>query len=182
MNKKKAFSEMIIHTPICTHSKASNILIIGSMDEYIQKELLKHKKESSFKFIELLDLEKIDNKTIDIVVLTNMSLDLKSLINIDRVLKNDAILVFTSASFSQDREKLRNDLKLVGEKFWIVMPFRFNHTTCILASKKYHPTADLNLQRADFIEDLEYYSTDIHIASFVFPANIHKELTGIAKR
>ena len=62
------------------------------------------------------------------------------------------------------------------------MPFRFGHNTSILASKKYHPTADLVLQRADLLDDLQYYSSEIHKAVFVFPAAEHKALTGIAKR
>ena len=74
------------------------------------------------------------------------------------------------------------DLKLVGTKFWIAMPFKFGHNTSILASKKYHPTADLNLQRADLLDGLDYYSSEIQLASFVFPAGEFRELTGTAKR
>ena len=77
---------------------------------------------------------------------------------------------------------LKKDLTLLGNNFWIAMPYSFSHSTMILGSKKYHPTADLNLHRADFLENMEYYSSDIHLATFVFPAKIHKELTGFAKR
>ncbi len=84
--------------------------------------------------------------------------------------------------FSNDKEQLFADLRLVGTKFWIAMPFKFGHNTSILASKKYHPTADLNLQRADLLDGLDYYSSEIQLASFVFPAGEHRELTGIAKR
>ena len=62
------------------------------------------------------------------------------------------------------------------------MPFKFGHNTSIIASKRYHPTADINLQRADLLDGLNYYSAEIHNASFVFPAGEHKALTGIAKR
>jgi spermidine synthase len=62
------------------------------------------------------------------------------------------------------------------------MPFKFGHNTSILASKKYHPTADLNLQRADLLDGLDYYSAEIQLASFVFPAGEFRELTGTAKR
>jgi len=98
------------------------------------------------------------------------------------ILKDDGLIAFSSKVFSRDDNRLIDDLKLVGEKFWIAMPYRFGHQASIIASKKYHPTADLNLQRADFLDDLEYYSSEIHIASFVFPAKQHKDLTGIAKR
>ena len=98
------------------------------------------------------------------------------------ILKDDGLIAFSSKVFSRDDNRLIDDLKLVGEKFWIAMPYRFGHQASIIASKKYHPTADLNLQRADFLDDLEYYSSEIHTASFVFPAKQHKDLTGIAKR
>ena len=104
------------------------------------------------------------------------------LANIDRILKDDGLIAFASEAFSKDKEQLFADLKLVGTKFWIAMPFKFGHNTSVIASKKYHPTADLNLQRADLLDGLNYYSAEIHNASFVFPAAEHKALTGIAKR
>jgi spermidine synthase len=104
------------------------------------------------------------------------------LANIQRVLKDDGLIAFATESFHKDEEKLKSDLELVGKNFWIAMPYRFGHSTAILASKKYHPTADIVLQRSDLLNDLEYYSTEIHHASFVFPASQHKALTGIAKR
>ena len=42
--------------------------------------------------------------------------------------------------------------------------------------------ADIILQRSDLLVDLNYYSTEIQHASFVFPTHIQKDLTGIAKR
>jgi spermidine synthase len=51
----------------------------------------------------------------------------------------------------------------------------------VIASKKYHPQADIILDRSDFIE-ASYYNTELHNASFVFPNYIQKPLTGIAKR
>ncbi|WP_198305743.1 spermidine synthase [Arcobacter vandammei] len=182
MKSSKAFAEMIVHIPLCTHIEAKKVLILGTVCESIKNETLRHKKESNFEFGDLSLIETKKDKEIDVVILTDIKADLKGLANIYRVLKDDAIVCFTTTSFSQDSEELKKDLKLFGDKFWIVMPFSFGHTTCILASRKYHPTADLNLQRADFLDNLEYYSADIHNASFVFPAHIHKELTGIAKR
>ncbi len=44
------------------------------------------------------------------------------------------------------------------------------------------PTADLVLQRSDFLDNLNYYTSEIHNASFVYPASEYKALTGIAKR
>lgn len=51
----------------------------------------------------------------------------------------------------------------------------------ILASKEYHPTADVILQRSDLIDGLEYYNCDIHIATFVMPNYIRSTYKGIIK-
>lgn len=50
-----------------------------------------------------------------------------------------------------------------------------------LASKEYHPTADVILQRADMIDGLSYYNCDVHVASFAMGNYIRKEYLGIIK-
>jgi len=180
MSDKQAFNEMMVHTPLCTHKEAENVLIIGKNSEETKKEASKHK--GNIEFGDLSILTSKDEKNIDVIIFTEALVDEMILANIDRVLKDDGLIAFVTKSFHKDEEKLKADLELVGRSFWIAMPYRFGHDTAILASKKYHPTADIILQRSDLINDLEYYSTEIHIASFVFPASQHKALTGIAKR
>ncbi|RXI26472.1 class I SAM-dependent methyltransferase [Aliarcobacter trophiarum] len=182
MKDNIAFSEMMVHIPLCTHKLAKDILIVSEQNSDLINELDRHKKESIYKFIELNDLEKVENKSYDVVILPNSKLDVKIVGKLFDILKDDGLIAFASKVFSRDDNRLIDDLKLVGEKFWIAMPYKFGHQASIIASKKYHPTADLNLQRADFIDNLEYYSSEIHTASFVFPAKQHRDLTGIAKR
>ncbi|OQR42142.1 spermidine synthase [Aliarcobacter cryaerophilus] len=168
MKDNITFSEMMVHIPLCTHKLAKDILVVSQENSDLINELDRHKKESNYKFIELNDLEKIENKSYDVVILPNTKLDIKIVGKLFDILKDDGLIAFSSKVFSRDDNRLIDDLKLVGEKFWIAMPYRFGH--------------HLNLQRADFLDDLEYYSSEIHIASFVFPAKQHKDLTGIAKR
>ncbi|MBL3519666.1 spermidine synthase [Arcobacter lanthieri] len=182
MKDSNVFAEMMVHISLCTHQEAKNVLIIGAVDEDIKKEANKHSKVSNVEYGDLSFVDTKEDKSIDVIIFTDIKLDLKSLANISRVLKNDALITFATKAFSKDKDILIADLKLVGDKFWIAMPFRFGHNTSIIASKKYHPTADINLQRADLLDDLEYYSAEIHMASFVFPKKEHKELTGIVKR
>ncbi len=180
-NENYAFNEMMVHVPLCSHKEPKNILVVGNIDEDFKNELGKHSLEN----VEYGDSSIItskDEKNIDIILVTDSNVSAELLANIDRILKDDGILSFKSTSYSQNNENLANDLTLVGSKFWIAMPFKFGHTTSILASKKYHPTADIILQVSDLLDDLNYYSTEVHDASFVFPANIHRALTGIAKR
>eukprot|EP01029_Cantina_marsupialis_P014270 TRINITY_DN31569_c0_g1_i1.p1 TRINITY_DN31569_c0_g1~~TRINITY_DN31569_c0_g1_i1.p1 ORF type:complete len:191 (-),score=46.64 TRINITY_DN31569_c0_g1_i1:475-990(-) len=171
---------MMVHTPMCTHKEPQNILVVGKITENLKKEASKH--TGNIEFIDLATFNAKDEKNIDVIILTDVNVDELVLANIKRVLNDDGLITFSSGSFSKDEEKLKKDLALVGESFWIAMPFKFGHETAILASKKYHPTADIILQRSDLLTDLEYYSTEIHAASFVFPAAQHKALTGIAKR
>jgi spermidine synthase len=106
----------------------------------------------------------------------------------NRVLKDDGLIAVQGSSYFVDIEQHKSILKRMGSLFGIVMPYRYEMLTYpgvvwnfILASKKYHPTADIILQRADLIEGLNYYNSDIHRASFAVPAYIKKELLGIAK-
>jgi len=181
MKNNQAFNEMMVHTPICTHKEPENVLVIGSVTDELKKEVEKH----NLKNVEYGDtsiLTSKDEKNVDLMIFTDVNLDEMLLANIERVLKDDGVISFSTSSFSSDEQKLKDDLSLVGQNFWIAMPFKFGHETAILASKKYHPTADIILQRSDLLVDLEYYSTEIHQASFVFPAAQYRALTGIARR
>lgn len=182
MKDTNAFNEMMVHVPLCTHQEASNVLVIGTCDESFKEQTSKHSKTSNFEFGDISLLTSKNEKNIDTIIFTDVKLDELILANIERVLKDDGLICLPTKAYSKNVEQLKADLTLVGNKFWIAMPFKYGHTTSIIASKKYHPTADLNLQRADLLDDLNYYSAEIHSASFVFPASEHKDLTGIAKR
>ena len=56
-----------------------------------------------------------------------------------------------------------------------------NGATALLSSKEYHPTADINLQRADMLDGLSYYNCDVHPAAFAMGNYIRKEYLGIIK-
>jgi spermidine synthase len=102
---------------------------------------------------------------------------------IDRISKDDAIVVAQGESWWIDMPLHKEILKIFGDFFKIAMPYRFemySYPGCnwnfIFGSKKYHPVADMILQKADLLENLKYYNSDIHKASFVLPQYIKKEL------
>lgn len=179
-NKNFAFNEMMVHVPLCTHKGPENILIIGTVEDELKQEVAKHKATATFGDASVLTSH--NEKDVDVIILTDVKIDELLLANIERVLKDDGVITFKTSSFHRNEEQLKSDLNLVGTKFWIAMPYSFGHSTSILASKKYHPTADLVLQTSDLLDDINFYSTEVHHAAFVFPAYIHKKLTGIAKR
>ena len=108
--------------------------------------------------------------------------------NVFRILKDDGIVVAQGESWWIDMPLHKEIMGVIGEFFKIVMPYRFEmymYPGCnwnfILGSKLYHPTADMILQRADLIDDLKYYNSDIHKASFILPNYVKKELGDLYK-
>ena len=108
--------------------------------------------------------------------------------HVARILRKDGLAVFEVDGTMMDTSALKETILEIGKNFKIVMPYRVEAVsvvggvkTFILASKEYHPTADLILQRADLIDGLKFYNSDIHPASFAMPNYIRNALRGIAK-
>ena len=175
MEKNSINSEMIVHIPMCTHKEPQTILAILA-DEAIKKELAKYDAKvtysDSFNSDDKFDVVIYNSGVIDDIVMANVMRNLE-----------DKCGVFASkiVSFDENSEAMKKDLSIVAKNFWIAMPYKSDAGMMVLASKKYHPQADIILDRSDFIE-ANYYNTEIHNASFVMPNYIQKPLTGIAKR
>ena len=76
---------------------------------------------------------------------------------------------------------LKTQLANLDEYFMILMPYSFLDKTILFASKKYHPIADHKFQVSDFLEDTEYYHTEMQRAAFIYPNKIIKEYLGLFK-
>lgn len=177
-NKNYSINEMMVHVPLCTHAEPSKVLVVGNADEDMKQEVAKHPVE--VKYVETLQSE--NDKIYDAIIYLNKDIDETLMANVERIITDTGVFVAQSVKPQSDIESLKNDLNTIGKNFWITMPYRFGHDLCILASKKYHPQADIVLQKSDLLDGLNYYSSEMQNACFVFPANIHRELTGIAKR
>jgi len=175
IDKDTIYNEMMIHIPLCTHKEPKKVLVVGDINDNFKNEIKKHSVEVIY-----VDNINVDDK-FDVVIYTKQNLDDIVMANINRILEQEeGIFVTTTSRFKKDSQKLIDDLKLLGKSFWIAMPYRFGHTMAILASKKYHPQADIILDRSDFLE-CEYYNTELHNAVFVHPTYVVKALRGIAK-
>jgi len=175
----KIIGEMITHIPLCTHKDPKDIIIIDNFN-IVKSQISQYNIKNIYykTFEELLSTE---FNTIDIIIINQRSpLDNQSISNIYNILKEDGLIIFQTDNFDDQNSKLINDLQLVN-KFWIAMPTIFENQIFILASKKYHPQADIILQRSDFLNDLYYYNSDIQKASFTMPTYIKKRLLGISK-
>ncbi len=168
-------SEMLVHIPMCTHKDAKKVLVILG-DVAIKNELAKYDAEVVYS-----DSFNIDDK-FDVVIYNSDVVDDMIMANVMRSLESSCgIFASKIVSFDDNSEAMKHDLGVIAKNFWIAMPYRSDAGMMVIASKKYHPQADIILDRSDFIE-ASYYNTELHNASFVFPNYIQKPLTGIAKR
>jgi spermidine synthase len=168
-------AEMLVHIPMNTHKEPKSVLMVGATDE-MKTQIVKYDTEVTY-----ADEFNVEG-TFDVVIYNSNKVDDVVLANVSRVLEQTCgIFVSNVISYELNSESMSKQLDLIGSQYWIAMPYRFEGQTAILASKKYHPQADIILDRSDFVET-EYYYTELQNACFVMPAYAQKALTGIARR
>ncbi len=187
--------EMLVHIPVCTHADPKSVLQIGGCDN-LHAEIQKHK---TIEKIVRLDADEASEKIaalaegefdIAIVAVEDFKRDRVFWGLLNRALADKGIVTTMSSTLLTEEEAVRAELSAAGELFKIVMPYRYEslasdgHLTCknlLLASQHYHPTADINLQRADLTEGFHYYNSDIAIGTFQLPTVVRKKFLGLIK-
>lgn len=179
--KEFIYPEMMVHVPLCTSKEAKDVLIISDKPELLKSEAARH-GETSVKIItcNLKEISALGDNAYDVVI-SEMDSDAAFISHVNRVLRDDGQFATTHKSLD-DVESNKSLMKTLGQYFKIIMPYNIgNGETALLSSKEYHPTADINLQRADMIDGLSYYNCDIHPAAFAMGNNIRKTYLGIIK-
>ncbi len=181
---KFAFLEMFIYVPICTHPNPKDILIIGKNNNLVD-EISKNINLNSI-IKDEASLKELNEKSFDIVLL-NTKADKVPVAQINRILKDDGIVILSQRSFIDEKEFFLEELRALSEVFKIVMPYRVENSIIrqayfTFASKKYHPTADIILQKAELIDGLSYYSSNIHLSSFELPKYVYEEVKDMTRR
>ena len=179
--KKFIYNEMMVHIPLCTSKDPKNVLIISDDASELELEIQKH-TDIDFKTISCtLDALRDEADSSYDVVICEMDGDAAVVAHISRISKDDAQLVIKHDSLDNTQAN-KVLMQVLANYYKVIMPYNLgDNTTALLASKEYHPTADIILQRADMIDNLEYYNCDIHIAAFAMPNYIRKEYLGIIK-
>jgi len=175
------YSEMMTHVALCTNKNPKNVLIISDNADALTREVKKH-NDIDYTAIKcnIDELRNVKDNNFDVVI-SEMGDNSAVIAHINRTLKDDGLLVTTHASLNEV-EQNKSLMQILGNYFKIIMPYNLGNTqTALLASKEYHPTADIILQRSDMLDDLNYYNCDIHIASFAMGNYIRKEYLGIIK-
>lgn len=175
------YAEMMVHVPVCTSKEAKDILVISNNAEKLSAEAARH-YESNLKIIScnLNEVSSLADSSYDVVI-SEMPSDRAFFSHVNRILKKDGQFATTHPSLD-DVEANKILMTTMANYFKIIMPYNIgNGTTALFCSKEYHPTADINLQRADMIDGLSYYNCDIHPAAFAMGNYIRKEYLGIIK-
>lgn len=175
------YPEMMVHVPVCTNKVPENVLIISDNADLLSNEMTKHAEIGSKVISCTLDaLRNEDDNSADVVI-CEMGADAAVVAHISRVLKDDGQLSITHDSLDETQSN-KILMQVLGRYFKVIMPYNLgNGSTALLASKEYHPTADVILQRTDMIDGLNYYNCDIHISAFAMPNYIRKEYLGIIR-
>lgn len=153
-SQKKIKSEFLTHIGVNTHPEPKNVAVINEMeidgfalyDFPIAVEVeLKDKYDIIFS-------EQNENFLYEIAAL-----------------ESEGIAIYETLG---DLTHLKEFMGKLESHFGIVMPFFIPYSenrTCLFCSKKYHPTADLLMQRAQMVEPVEYYTPYLQKAAFEQP-------------
>ena len=181
--KTFSYPEMMVHVPLCTHKEPKNILIVSNNAKAFLEETARHNKISAKTVTTSNILENIreeDDKSTDIILLEGET-DAAVIAHISRVLRDDGLIAMEHPNLD-DVQANTLLMQILGNYFKIIMPYHTgDEKTLLLASKAYHPTADIILQRSDLLEGQQYYNCDIHLAAFAMPNYIRRQYLGIIR-
>ncbi|WP_428739534.1 spermidine synthase [Sulfurimonas sp.] len=175
------YNEMMVHVPLCTHKDPKKVLIISDNADALAQEVQKH-DGIAYETIsaDINALRDVVDDGYDVVI-SELDNDAAVLAHYNRILNEEGLLVAKHPSLDEvDTNK--QIMEILGKYAKIVMPYNLgNCETVLLASKAYHPTADIILHRADMLDNLAYYNCDVHPAAFAMGNNIRKTYLGIIK-
>mgnify|MGYP003571699727 CR=1 FL=1 len=175
LNQDVINAEMLTHVALCTHKDPKDVFILGSHD-HINSEIARYEGLHVDLCNNVSCIESAKDNSFDVIIINSDRFYEPTFVaQINRVLRNDGLVVLKAI------DDLKTPLTNLGSLFGIVMTYKIENKRAILATKKYHPTADIILQRADLIEDLSYYNAEMHLASFALPTALRKDLLGVQK-
>ena len=179
--KQFIYNEMMVHVPLCTHKDPKKVLIISEDSSGMVDEIKKHDAISCDAIsVDMNLLRDVADNAYDIVI-SELESDAAVLAHYNRILNDEGLLVTKHPSL-EDVDANKQMMEILGKYAKIIMPYNLGTSqTALLASKAYHPTADIILHRADMLDNLEYYNCDIHPAAFAMGNNVRKAYLGIIK-
>jgi spermidine synthase len=189
-------SEMLTHIPFNTHAEPKRVLVINGAKR-VGRELEKYTTIGEVIHIDCVDtVEKLKNlgaKKFDVAIVStpDYTNSREFWIELTKNLDAKGVVAIEMSNIITKVEDAKKELKIAGKIYPIVMPYRYERAVdgdvvtseyLMLASRFYHPTADINLQRADLTDSFAYYNSDIAISAFTTPSFVNKEYLEVIKR
>jgi spermidine synthase len=165
------YNEMLVHVPMCSHDKIDlNVCLINPNDD-IKKELSYHKNIKVTEIDDEGELSESENE-FDIIISTKPI----SSVYMNRSLTEKGIAVQPCKSLTDtDTFEKAGKLMYINQPYWF-FDENYEIKTILFSSKKYHGQADIVRNKSDFIDNTEYYNTDMHISAFNYPTKIFKQI------
>ena len=174
------YPEMMVHVPLCTVKKPKNVLIVSDDATALEREVARHdgiaSKSISAKDVTAALREEAD-ASVEVVLIDTLCDDAAALAHINRILNAEGLVVMKHPSLN-DEASNKQLMQILGHYFKIIMPYHTAGETLLLASKSYHPTADIILHRSDMLDGQKYYNCDVHPAAFAMGNDIRKAYLG----
>jgi len=179
--KENIYKELLTHIGVCTHKEPQQVLIISDNAVNFINEIAKYKTIETKAIANDVDmLRDLEDGSFDVII-SELAPDTVTTAHINRVLKEDGLAVWSGFDLEEEAQT-KAKLTEITKYFKIAMPYNlFDGSFALLASKEYHPTADINLQRADLTDGFEVYNSDLHIGVFALPTYLKKRYLGIIK-
>ncbi len=179
--KEFIYPEMMVHVPLCTVKKPENVLIVSDDAAALEAEVARH-EAMTCKTVPASDLMNSlrdqQDRSADVVLLDVLTDDAAAIAHVNRILTEEGLVVLKHPSLDNETDN-KQLMEILGNYFKIIMPYYIgNGETLLLASKMYHPTADVILHRSDMLDGQQYYNCDIHPAAFATPNYIRKAYLG----
>jgi spermidine synthase len=144
--------------------------------------------EDGFSFVQKSKDKIYDIVLIDVPEFKKNKMDKVFFGHVSRILKNDGIMVARSFDMDFEFEEYKNKISQARDFFRFILPANsknliatYKKTSLIFASKKYHPLADLIVQKIDMLDNLNFYDDEIHKASFAIGKDLFKKLLPFIK-
>ncbi len=174
--------EMMVHVPLCTHKNPKKVLVVSDSFEKLMGELERYNgiEVKAVQALVALDALRLEADGVYDIVIFEENSDAAILAHISRVLKEDGLVSLCHPDLD-DVDANKSVMQVLGNYFKIIMPYNAAQGTVLLASKEYHPTADIILQRSDLLEGQQYYNCDMHIAAFAMPNYVRQNYLGVIR-
>ena len=175
------YPEMMVHVGLCTVKKPQNVLIVSNNASALEAEVARHDAIAS-KTVGATDvtaaLREEADASVEMIIVDTLTDDAAALAHVNRVLNEEGLVVMQHPNL-EDEAANKQLMQVLGNYFKIIMPFHLgNGETALLASKSYHPTADIILHRTDMLGGQKYYNCDVHPAAFAMGNDVRKAYLG----